>query len=565
MSLFERHLNRVIDNAPRVALGVTSALILFRGLWTLSSGFLTGDEAGYMWSMITTSDQGSFFFVTWRHLAFNLINGVVALLFHIESFPALTVYFTLQALFWNALGLWMFDKVLRLYAGERARHMTLLTLPLTASFLIMQSMFLAEAAGLFFALTSVYCMIRLLRGGENRFGFAASASASIAYMFREPYLLLVVFLGLYMLLVALKGKVPKKVLVLFIIPALILVRPPTDVLKLPFKIDPVSVFERILYLLKPTTAPIGIPLNDPTSTSNLPPTLVNPTTDIAFPLENRPAFEYLYPDEFGFKHGFTLERLLTLPPRVAVFVVRSLSLGWTLFFPITLASLGLLVWKHRNGPDSSILFVAVLCGFLMVAFVGLLIVDNDYLMSPEASSIAFRFSHNGLLAFLALPFLYERLSNKHLKIGLVGGLMLAIILAPSLAYGVQSNLSTGYVNRLTIAYKSPQQRLRQYVINQEKPIIVFIEPAMRAGLLLRGIDNVVLKRVQVDHARFEELYNASEGNVVLYIEKWYGINDVLKDNSPFFQDLLNGSDTWQLETVTDDPEWGLYHIRRVQK
>lgn len=565
MEIIERSLNRVIDNALIVALGITSALILFRGLWTLSNGFLTGDEAGYMWSMIITSSQGSFFFVTWRHLAFNLINGVIALLFHIESFPALTVYFTLQALFWNALGLWMFDKVLRLYASNRARSLTLLTLPVTASFLIMQSMFLAEAPGLFCALGSVYCMIRLLRGGSLRFAFASGAAASLAYMFREPYLLLVVVLGFYVIIAALKRDISKKALVLFMLPTLILIRPPTDVLQLPFNLAPVSIFERMLYLLRPTTVPVAVPLNDPTGNNYLPPTLINMTADQRHPLENRLAFEYLYPDDFGFKHGYTLERLFSLTPRVAAFVLRSLSLGWTLFFPLSLIGLVLLVWKHRRDPDTPILFIVALSGFLMVAFVGLLIVDNDYVMSSEASSIAFRFSHNGLLAFLALPFLYERLTNQHIKIGLVGGLVLALVIAPTLVYGVQSNLSSGYVNRLNPFYKSPQYRLRQYVLTHEKPVIVFIEPAMRAGLLLRDIDGLVLKRIQVDSERFEELYTAVDGNVLLYIEKWYGINDVLKDNSPFFRDLFKGSDTWYLETVYDDPEWGLYHIRRTSQ
>jgi len=336
-----------------------------------------------------------------------------------------------------------------------------------------------------------------------------------------------------------RKKVKWQYLIFFCIP-LIFVRPPVDVLPIPFL---------------PHKSAVELLMKHVWNIEYISPTLLLSNGEL------HPAMQYL---PSSFHVGGTFSAVGNMQERFIntfVIFVKGMFFGWsaifTLFISVAFVLFFIRFYQKRLGKDYVVMVnvVAALLSFVLLAY---MLSTDPYLVTMGGTSISFRFSYTTLPSLLVLPYIYEKLTKKHIAVVGVVVCMICVVLHPSFLYTVQSNQSLNYVNRVNLGYIAPYRRLYNYLVdNNDQKIAVFADPQVRVSLYVWMTD-ATLYRIAINESRFNEVLSLGYDKILFYGEKWYGYWQTMKDWSPFYYSLINNGTCYELQIIWDDNESHLY-------
>lgn len=513
-----------------LALGTSLVILAVRTYLTYNGGILTGDEARYFYMAL-----GEDSLVYGSHVPIQITYYVASHIIPIKTVFDCILFGSSMAGFWLCLIYYFLYRIsVQLRFSDWSQTLLYLTTPFVVIFTVMNSLYLTEAPSLAFCLAGILCLLRIDR--HLFYGLASGACFTVAYLYREPYLIFILANAALLLYMTFKRQTRKPIVLLFILPALLFINIPVQFFMYPIQ----SIFTTILTQLTP---PVITPLI-------LPPTAFTPPT-----MEFVPKSFYQYPINF---------QLTDFPSRLVAALtifMKGLFYGWSGIFAVFLAVAFILMLKDIKlfSAPNQFLLANVIAAYASFALLSYMISPNPYLLTENGAGICTRFSYTTLPAIFSLPYLYERFSKKLVKVGIVLGLVSLLLVAPTFLQVIQSNLSVGTIDRATLDYKSPHYKAYTYLLSLSGKTVIFAQPALRVYLYSSLVPNVTLYRITVTEAEFLELTEGAN-QVLFYGERWAGYFDSILEFSPFLSQVYNGNTSYKFEVLWDDGEAHLFRL-----
>ena len=504
---------------------------------------MTGDEALYFHAGLLSAKHGNFIMLTNRHVLFQLSTAAATFIFGLDNVFEYILFTFIQSVFWNILCQYIIYNTLNLITtNKKVVSLSILTVPFIFVYTVMNSLYLAEVAGLFFCFLGVNLLLRFFQRRKGILAFASGMSFVASYLYREPFLIFVVLNVLLFVYLTMRKKVKLHYLILFCIP-LIFVRFPVDVLPMPFL---------------PHSSLVELGLEHIFNIKYVSPTLLLSNGEL------HPAMQY---QPSGFHPGGTFSLVGNFQERLVntlVIFAKGMFFGWSMIFLLFLSiSIVLFCIKfyRKQSIKDAVVIVTVLAALLSFGLLAFMLSTDPYLATMQGTSISFRFSYTTLPSLLVLPFAYKKFGKKHIV--MIASLLCILTVAfhPHFLYAMQSNQSLQYENRISLGYVAPYRRLYNYIVecNQQK-IAVFADPVVRASLYIWMTD-ATLYRIAINESKFDEILSLGYDKTLFYGEKWYGYWQTMKDHSPFYYSLISNQSSYKLETIWDDNESHLYMLR----
>jgi hypothetical protein len=168
----------------------------------------------------------------------------------------------------------------------------------------------------------------------------------------------------------------------------------------------------------------------------------------------------------------------------------------------------------------------------------------------ESLSTFFRLGH---ISLLAIPILSVT-KKKYILLAMI----VLVVVSPAYLFIVQSNLSSVFINRLSLTYRSSWLMVDEYLSTKSGKIILAGEPIERVMLYRR--QNVTYMLPTVNFTEFQLiLKNQTWSHIYLYGEKHTIHYMVIAHNFPWFYDLVKNKT--DITIIWDNDDSYLYEFR----
>ncbi len=532
-----------------ITLAFTTFVILVRTWWTLRNGWLVGDEGLYIISMLESVRTRSFVYLSARHTIFMWFNTIVGVVFNLDTVFKVIPFLAIQALFWNGACAWSLHRVVRkMGLKPQAESAIYLSTSLVAIYVIMNGLYLTEAPSMTFTLMSIYFLLRVVDSRSPRSSFLAGLCITVAYLYREPYLIFIVLDALLLCYLVVRKRLSWKFLVLFLIVPIILVQPPVQYISLGIVQVYGSVREPFIEFYKRLVQPIVEAVDAPPVYLGGP-----PGAGRNYSIFMSPQLQ-LQVGTLDIK-GDLVKRVRT----TALVTARGIVYGWSILLALPVMVGMVEAFRLCRKDDSAkVVAITILSAFLSMVFVGWLVSPADYLMGSGATAIAIRFSYTTFPMILGIGLLYDRV-NIDLKKVVMGFGVMILLVTPTLLTLVQTNQSEVVINRINLSYKASFYMLYEHVKDLPGETLVFPEPSLRAYVYLSSLDNVSIARLDLSEAQFLDRVGKHD-QVFFYQEKWPRWWMVHEDNFPFLGPVVRNETQYRVLVVWDTPEAYLYEL-----
>ena len=420
------------------------------------TGFQTSDEVNYILDAMVDQPYGARYF-------FDYQLAILFKLFSVDSIARFLVFFPFYLVFWTFSFLILAYKTLNLVTQKRyASNFVIFSLPFAISYSVLSVGLLTEGPGLTVCMLGIYSWLRYVKVKSRWYYAALSSAAFVAAAYsREPYVVFPVTASLAWIALAIAKKVPLHHTIIFVGIALIIAAPS-------------STFSGSVGAI------VALPA------------LVGPTTQVSQSITQVSSSTTQVLPSPGLFSGWTL----VLTNSVVLFLV-GIVLGWGPFlFLISVVAFTLIlkIKPRREIPRLRLFIILVSLGTFYGAVFTQFYQIHFYLTQGLSNLV--RLTNTAIPAYLLLsPILYERLSEKRIKLLAVILITLTAGSAEAYATVVQTNLQLPY-NVIDFSHQTATLEARNYLLRNasvDTPTVVFLLLAWHGGeLYLRDIPGIAM-------------------------------------------------------------------------
>jgi hypothetical protein len=478
-------------NYTKLAVIVSSAflvfLIVFRSYYTLVTGYLLPDEAFY-YNIFTVQGMGFSIYRPFLHLMFD------AFFWEANTPLELTIMGVSFCAVWSVGCVFALYKITRnLGFNDKPSALVILSLPMFPIFTVMSVFYVTETVGLFLVLVGMYFSIAYIKSGGVKNAVLSCLFFVLAFLAREPYLLLVY--GNFLILIFMRRE--WKALAGYFTLSMI-------VLPIPTSINPLSIIQPIASL-----AFVFLPawiLHLPLSGGPQPSAPPSSLPGYVFAHQNSLSISFGIPQMEGFGIGL----LYGFGPVFLLFGILSA------YYMI----------KERSKVT---VFLLALIWFSFVAYYMTSSFAIDALPNAVTlwTSNFIRLSSGALPAIVGIGFLYSKVKARYVLAGFAVFMVLAAFMLPTFANAIQTSqdLSGIPVGRLSFGYRAPYYRMYGLLQNQSGSLVVVGSPGMDQLITYTSmLDNITVRGFPSNQSAFDKLTSRNWKSIYLY-DSWVTILD----------------------------------------
>jgi len=570
--MIEKMLKFFKSHALLVSIMLFTAMTIVRLTHFLVTAYSTSDESLYMWSGFASVEKGTIIILYQQRFVYQLIIAVFSLIFRIDNIWKMATMLSFINLFCTSLTAYLLQRTLKRFYPQWSSWKYTLLLPTIIMLAVGNVIYTTEAVSLMFLVSGFYLLCEVFHSKRYVTTALSGILFGLAYLVREPYVAVAVIVPSYLTYLTIKKRFPFKLLMVFILSEFLLFRIPN------FENNSVNLGNFVFVELYNR---VGEGINSVFTFMSIEPIVIQSSNVVLrsggyIPESNITAFEQtpmqIYsPSAYGVDSW--VNGVLPSLDRIyysTIYVVIGCFIGWNpIFFVLTITGLYLLIKSRKQNRVLTNLLLVTSIGAVFT-FMGssyLVSVPNELQISsglelPVATII--RLSHTSLFAtVLSIPVMEKIVPMLKKKTLIILAVVCVAIVGGTFGYsllGLQSNFSSGFINRVDFTYRAPYLRTYDYTANTGKTLLFGGHNVISLSLFIRLRDNVFVSR-PVDEIEFHQLLNGDNWDTILA----YGVTHFLADPAleerfPFYWSLVHNMTEYKITEVFKDGESYLYQI-----